>query len=51
MVALGTANGRARCSFCGKRRHQVAGLVSTGDVDICNECVKLCEEILGERLA
>jgi len=50
VVALGTENGRARCSFCSKRRQQVAGLASTGDVEICGACLKLCEEILAERL-
>ena len=51
VVALAEENGRERCSFCGKRRHQVAGLASTGDAEICNECLTLCEEILVERLA
>jgi ribosomal protein S14 len=41
---------RERCSFCGKRRPHVAGLASTGDVLICNDCVRLCEEILAEQL-
>jgi ClpX C4-type zinc finger len=39
-----------RCSFCGKRRHQVAALASTGHVQICNECIGLCDEIISEEL-
>jgi ATP-dependent protease Clp ATPase subunit len=41
---------REPCSFCGKRRPQVDGLASTGDVLICNDCLKLGEEIVAERL-
>jgi hypothetical protein len=51
VVAIGEDRGRERCSFCGKRRHHVAGLASTGDVEICSECLTLCDEILVERLA
>ncbi len=40
-----------RCSFCGKRRHEVTGLASTGATRICAECLRLCLEILDERLA
>jgi hypothetical protein len=49
-----------RCSFCGKRRHQVTGLVTTvdnpagklgDDAAICAECLGLCREIHSERLA
>jgi ATP-dependent protease Clp ATPase subunit len=48
-----------RCSFCGKRRHQVTGLaISVGhpagkladDAAICAECLALCREIHSERL-
>jgi hypothetical protein len=40
-----------RCSFCGKRRHQVTAMASTGDTRIiCDECLGLCEEILREEL-
>ena len=50
-----------RCSFCGKHRHQVAGLATTvdnpvsgkghGDAAICSECLTLCREIHSDRLA
>jgi hypothetical protein len=48
-----------RCSFCGKRRHQVNGLATTvggpggklaDDAAICAECLILCREIHAERL-
>jgi hypothetical protein len=41
-----------RCSFCGKDRSAVEGLVAgpTGaGVAICNRCVALCSELLGGR--
>jgi ClpX C4-type zinc finger len=50
-----------RCSFCGKRRHQVTGLATSagnpagskfaGDAAICAECLTLCREIHSEQLA
>ena len=49
---------RTQCSFCGKRRDQVAGLVvspaQTGRntaATICSECLDLCTEIITEELA
>jgi hypothetical protein len=39
-----------RCSFCGKRRHQVPALVSAGRARICPECLRLCHEMLDQRL-
>jgi ClpX C4-type zinc finger len=48
--------GRVQCSFCGKRRDQVAGLVvstaQTGrntTATICTECLGLCTEIMLEE--
>jgi ATP-dependent protease Clp ATPase subunit len=38
------------CSFCGKQRHRVAAMASTGHTLICNECVELCDEIISEDL-
>jgi hypothetical protein len=40
-----------KCSFCGKRRHQVPSLAAAHDARICAECLALCDEILTERLA
>ncbi len=48
---------RVQCSFCGKCRDQVAGLVvssaQTGrntQATICTECLGLCTEIVTEEL-
>ncbi|HEX5304430.1 MAG TPA: ClpX C4-type zinc finger protein [Streptosporangiaceae bacterium] len=38
------------CSFCGKPRHQVAAMASTGDARICGECLGLCGKIVDEEL-
>jgi hypothetical protein len=49
-----------RCSFCGKRRHQVTGLATSlgapagklaGAAAICADCLVLCREIHSEQLA
>jgi ClpX C4-type zinc finger len=41
----------AKCSFCGKRRHQVSGLAAVARVAICTECLALCDDIIAEELA
>jgi ATP-dependent Clp protease ATP-binding subunit ClpX len=35
-----------RCSFCGKKEHEVRKLVFGSNVSICDECVKGCVEII-----
>jgi ATP-dependent protease Clp ATPase subunit len=40
-----------KCSFCGKRRHQVTGLAAAARAAICTECLALCREIITEELA
>jgi ATP-dependent protease Clp ATPase subunit len=40
-----------KCSFCGKRRHQVSGVAVAARVAICTECLALCHEIITEELA
>jgi hypothetical protein len=42
---------RFKCSFCGKRRHQVSGVAVAARVAICTECLTLCHEIIAEELA
>jgi len=37
-----------RCSFCGKKADQVEKIVTGPGVHICNECIKLCNEVLME---
>ena len=39
------------CSFCGKRHDKVSKLIAGPDVNICDECVKLCSEIVAEDRA
>jgi ATP-dependent protease Clp ATPase subunit len=41
--------GAEQCSFCGKRRDQVAAMASTDDRRICGECLELCDERLSEE--
>jgi ATP-dependent Clp protease ATP-binding subunit ClpX len=36
------------CSFCGKSQKQVRKLISGPNVFICDECIRLCNEILVE---
>jgi len=59
MHAVPEQDGRARCSFCGKRRGQIPGLAAMpvesggevpGPVAICAECLSLCDEIIAEEL-
>ena len=38
-----------KCSFCGKAQEQVKRLVAGPGVYICDECVGLCNEIIGEE--
>ena len=38
----------ARCSFCGKSENEVDRLIGGQGVYICNECVRLCADIIGE---
>jgi hypothetical protein len=38
------------CSFCSKSQHEVRKLIAGPAVFICDECVKLCTNILREEL-
>ncbi len=38
------------CSFCGKSQHEVQRLIAGPQVYICNECVRLCDDIIIEEL-
>lgn len=40
-----------RCSFCGKTEDQVERLIEGSSAFICNDCVELCVEILGNDFA
>ena len=37
-----------RCSFCGKTNEQVRRMVVGPNVQICNECILLCQEIISD---
>lgn len=37
------------CSFCGKSQHEVKKLIAGPTVFICDECVKLCMDIIHEE--
>jgi ATP-dependent Clp protease ATP-binding subunit ClpX len=37
------------CSFCGKGQHDVRKLIAGPTVFICDECVELCLDIIGEE--
>ena len=39
-----------KCSFCGRGQDEVTKLVSGPQVYICNECIKLCNDILEEEM-
>lgn len=34
------------CSFCGKAKGEVDGMVHAGNIYMCNECVKVAHDIL-----
>lgn len=36
------------CSFCGRGQREVKKIIAGNDVYICNECVKVCSQILKE---
>jgi ATP-dependent Clp protease ATP-binding subunit ClpX len=37
------------CSFCGKSQRELRKLIAGHTVHICNECVELCMDIIGEE--
>lgn len=43
--------GDLSCSFCGKSQRDVRKLIAGPNVYICNECVKLCNEIIADEFA
>ena len=38
-----------RCSFCGKRDHNVRRMLHAGSANICDECVALCYQMLADE--
>ena len=51
MAPQRTRNDVPTCSFCGKRHDEVNKLIAGPDVNICDECVNLCSEIVAEERA
>ena len=46
----GRMDDKIRCSFCGKTQDQVRKLIAgSNNVFICDECIDLCAEILGQE--
>lgn len=39
-----------RCSFCGKLSEDVSKIIAGPNVNICNECIEICNEILADDL-
>lgn len=46
-----TGSGTLYCSFCGKSQHEVRKLIAGPTVFICDECVRLCMDIIREEEA
>lgn len=44
----GEQNSGLSCSFCGKPQKEVRKLIAGPTVYICDECIRLCDEIIGE---
>ena len=45
----GFNGGLLHCSFCGKTQNEVDKLIAGDGVYICNECVKLCSDIIEDE--
>ena len=43
------SNGTLYCSFCGEAQQDVDRLITGPNVNICNNCVKTCLDLLGEE--
>ena len=48
-VSSGETKNTLYCSFCGKSQHEVRKLIAGPTVFICDECVELCMDIIGEE--
>lgn len=50
MFKFSDEKGSLKCSFCGKTQEQVHKLVVGPGVNICDECIELCNEIVEEEI-
>jgi ATP-dependent Clp protease ATP-binding subunit ClpX len=48
-IGSGESKNTLYCSFCGKSQHEVRKLIAGPTVFICDECVELCMDIIGEE--
>ena len=39
-----------RCSFCGKAQEEVKKIIAGPGVYICDECIKICQNIIDEEI-
>ena len=51
MTKSGDSGNDLLCSFCGKSQDEVKKLIAGPSVYICDECIQLCNEIIGEEYA
>ena len=49
MSRVSGENKNLHCSFCGKSQHEVRKLIAGPTVFVCDECVELCMDIIGEE--
>src|SRR5437879_12601059 len=42
-------HGNLSCSFCGKGQREVRKLIAGPTVYLCDECIKLCNDIIAEQ--
>ncbi|MDI6688287.1 MAG: ATP-dependent Clp protease ATP-binding subunit ClpX [Desulfobacterales bacterium] len=49
MAKKGGINNNLFCSFCGKKQTEVTKLIAGPAVYICDECIRLCSEIINEE--
>ncbi|OGQ92685.1 MAG: ATP-dependent protease ATP-binding subunit ClpX, partial [Deltaproteobacteria bacterium RIFOXYC2_FULL_48_10] len=49
MARKNEGNDQFFCSFCGKNQKEVKKLIAGPSVYICNECIKLCGEIIDDE--
>src|SRR5216117_501944 len=48
-ISSGETKKPLHCTFCGKSQHEVRKLIAGPTVFICDECVELCMDIIGEE--
>lgn len=44
-----SSNEDLSCSFCGKSQREINKLIAGPTVSICDECIDLCNDIIGEE--